>query len=60
MINTLICPEMSDTTTTSVVVANARSKTEAYLPKIDANRNKALAITDLEGAVPYNKKYVGT
>lgn len=43
----------------SAVVEAAKKKTEAYLPAIDAQRSKTIAATDLEGAVPYLKKYVG-
>lgn len=43
----------------SAVVEAAKKKTEAYLPAIDAQRCRTVASTDLEGAVPYQKKYVG-
>ena len=44
---------------TSALVEAAKKKTEAYLPAIDAQRSKTVSSTDLEGAVPYEKKYVG-
>lgn len=44
---------------TSTLVAAAQSKTEAYLGRIEKQRAQTLAATDLEGAVPYEKKYVG-
>jgi len=43
----------------STVVAAARAKTEAYLPQIDAARKNTVSQTDLQGAVPYQKRYVG-
>eukprot|EP00952_Eustigmatos_sp_NYUAD-ZCMA_P008866 36762-Eustigmatos_ZCMA.PRE.1 len=43
----------------SALSEKAKAKTEAYLPAIDAQRSKTLSSTDLEGAVPYVKKYVG-
>lgn len=48
------------TDTSSAVVQAARAKTEAYLPKIDAARSNTVSKTDLEGAVTYQKRYVGT
>lgn len=45
---------------TSALIAQAQSKTEAYLPRIDAQRAHTVSATDLEGAFPYEKKYVGT
>ncbi len=44
---------------TSALVAAAQTKTEAYLPRIDKQRAHTLAVTDLQGSVPYEKKYVG-
>ena len=44
---------------TSALVAQAQAKTEAYLPRIDKQRTSTLSATDLEGALPYEKKYVG-
>lgn len=49
----------ADTAPTSTLVAAAQSKTEAYLGRIEKQRAHTLAATDLEGAVPYEKKYVG-
>jgi hypothetical protein len=43
----------------SALISAARSKTEAYLAAIDAQRSKTVSSTDLEGAVPFMKKYVG-
>jgi hypothetical protein len=45
---------------TSALIAQAQTKTEAYLPRIDDQRAHTVGVTDLEGAFPYEKKYVGT
>ena len=44
---------------TSALIEQAKAKTEAYLPRIDAQRAHTVGSTDLEGAFPYEKKYVG-
>eukprot|EP00624_Nannochloropsis_granulata_P001930 evm.model.NODE_19253_length_9821_cov_28.080746.1 len=43
---------------TSALIAQAQTKTEAYLPRIDDQRAHTVGVTDLEGAFPYEKKYV--
>lgn len=50
---------MAEEALKSELVAKAQAKTEAYLPRIDKERASTLSATDLEGAVPYEKKYVG-
>lgn len=45
---------------TSALISQAQTKTEAYLPRIDSQRAHTVGSTDLEGAFPYEKKYVGT
>ncbi|KAM3567661.1 hypothetical protein VYU27_010199, partial [Nannochloropsis oceanica] len=41
------------------LISQAQTKTEAYLPRIDSQRAHTVGSTDLEGAFPYEKKYVG-